>query len=64
MAEITVDINTDGSTQVAVTGEKGVTCTDLTAALEKNLGSVKSTEKTSEYHERKRNQTHRRINQR
>ncbi|MDB9313621.1 DUF2997 domain-containing protein [Spirulina sp. CS-785/01] len=40
----------DGRVQEKVTGIVGASCAEVTAAIEEQLGTVLSTEKTSEYY--------------
>ena len=48
---ITIDIDLKGETTIKVDGVKGASCKDVTKALEKNLGQVTKTKKTSEFYE-------------
>lgn len=50
--EITLTFDENDSPVIKVTGVKGKSCTSLTEALEKKLGTVTKDEKTSEYNER------------
>ncbi len=49
--KITLLVNEDGSVQLEVEGVKGKGCTELTADVEKALGTVTSVKKKAEYHQ-------------
>ena len=49
MQEITITIAVDGKVRVEAKGIKGASCKDLTAEIERALGTVLSSEKTGEY---------------
>lgn len=52
MSEIIIRINPTGDTTVTVEGIKGISCTDITKALEKALGGdIISSQNTLEYYE-------------
>ncbi len=48
MKKIELIIDTNGETQIKVTGVKGEACKDLTKGLERALGNVKSDRPTAE----------------
>lgn len=50
--EITIDIDTQGNVVIGTKGVKGPECKQLTKQLEKDIGTVTSSRKTAEYHER------------
>ncbi|MEW6279297.1 MAG: DUF2997 domain-containing protein [Candidatus Eremiobacterota bacterium] len=49
--EVQVIIGPDGQVKIEVNGVKGMSCLDVTAELEKALGTVKNRELTPEAHE-------------
>lgn len=51
MAEITITIGPDGTTEVAVQGVAGPGCRDLTARIEAALGVAGERRLTTEYYE-------------
>lgn len=51
MAEIIVTVNKTGAVSVSVNGVAGPTCKDVSALIEKALGSTRKIELTSEYYE-------------
>ena len=53
----------DGRVKETVTGIIGKSCTEVTQAIEEQLGRVVSTEKTSEYYAQKNQQTSATMNQ-
>lgn len=57
MEEIVVTIAPDGTPKISVTGVAGKSCKDLTAALEKQLGTVTEDKNTPEYYERESHAT-------
>lgn len=52
MDELTITINEQGETTVAVKGVKGSSCQDVSKDIERALGKVTNDHKTSEYYER------------
>lgn len=50
--QIIIEIAEDGSTTVAVEGHAGAGCKELTAQIEKALGTTTGDRKTHEYHQR------------
>lgn len=52
MQEVFLDFDKDDNPVVSVKGVKGRTCKDLTAGLERKLGTTISTETTPEFNER------------
>lgn len=48
--EVLVTVRSDGTVQFEVNGVKGSSCTEVLAEVQKNLGSVVSEEKKSEYY--------------
>lgn len=55
MDEIKISFDNEGNPIVAVHGVKGKSCKDLTAFLEKGLGTKTSDKTTSEYFEKPTN---------
>jgi len=51
MNEIKVIIGADGAVKIDVHGVKGVSCTELTAELEKGLGVTTEDKHTQEYYQ-------------
>lgn len=50
MHQIIIEISPSGESMIKVQGMKGSKCSKLTADIEKALGKVTSTKKTSEYY--------------
>ena len=50
MHQIIIEISPTGESSIKVQGHKGTKCTKLTADIEKALGKVISSKKTSEYY--------------
>jgi len=50
-ATITIDIDLEGNAKVAVSGVKGKSCSDVTKAFEKALGTVSKDTKTPEFYQ-------------
>lgn len=64
LQEIDVFIGEDGQTRIEVRGVKGISCTNLTAALEAALGGqVESREMTTEAHEAAQESVQERLQQ-
>lgn len=61
---VTLEFDADDNPVIKVEGVKGKSCTQLTEALEKKLGTVTKDEKTSEYNEREINGSSRVHNRR
>lgn len=51
MQEITIRVGKGGKINLDVLGVKGGSCKDLTKAFEKALGTISTTENTTEYYE-------------
>lgn len=51
MAQVTLIIDQQGNTTVEVNGVQGPQCADLTANVERLLGTVQAVTKKPEYHE-------------
>jgi hypothetical protein len=47
--EVTIDIDNEGAVEIKVTGHPGRSCTDVTKAIEKALGTTVDRKKTAEY---------------
>ena len=56
MEQIIIDIDNDANVQLTVKGIKGASCTKVTEQIEKALGTVESSRKTSDFHQK--GQTH------
>jgi hypothetical protein len=51
MATVTLTIDTDGNTVLEVNGAQGTQCQDLTANVERLLGTVQSVNHKPEFHD-------------